>query len=126
MTSLVVDASAAFTLLGTAGAHTAVRRSTMYAPALVDLEFASVVRKQLRLERLTAHSAAGLIAAWASNGVIRCPHTRYLPRIWQFRNNITPYDAAYVALAEHLGIPLVTADQRLAVSAAKYCDVMTV
>lgn len=35
-------------------------------------------------------------------------------RIWQLRHNITAYDASYVALAEHLGMPLITAERRLA------------
>jgi predicted nucleic acid-binding protein len=39
-----------------------------------------------------------------------------LPRIWSLRNNLTAYDAAYVALAEALGAPLLTRDRRLAAS----------
>jgi len=44
----------------------------------------------------------------------RFPHTVLLPRIWQLRNNLTAYDAAYVALAEALEAPLVTCDTKLA------------
>lgn len=44
----------------------------------------------------------------------RYPHTLLLPRIWELRNNLTAYDAAYVALAEALDAPLLTRDQRLA------------
>ena len=49
-----------------------------------------------------------------------------LPRIWELRDTITPWDAAYVALAEILDVPLVTADRRLARAASAYCEVVTV
>lgn len=43
--------------------------------------------------------------------------------MWQLRNGISGYDAAYVALAEARGIPLVTSDGRLARAATSYCRV---
>ena len=45
---------------------------------------------------------------------IRYSHHPYLPRIWTLRNNLTAYDAAYVALAESLDAPLLTRDLKLA------------
>jgi predicted nucleic acid-binding protein len=47
----------------------------------------------------------------------RYPHYVLLPRIWQLRDNLSAYDAAYVALAEKLGARLVTRDGRLASAA---------
>jgi predicted nucleic acid-binding protein len=47
----------------------------------------------------------------------RYPHDFLLPRIWDLRNNLTAYDAAYVALAEVLDISLLTRDRRLAAAA---------
>jgi predicted nucleic acid-binding protein len=44
-------------------------------------------------------------------------------RIWDMRDNISTYDAAYVALAEALDIPLMTSDRRLARAAEIYCEV---
>lgn len=47
----------------------------------------------------------------------RYPQDFLLPRIWELRNNLTAYDAAYVALAEALGAPLLTRDKRLSSAA---------
>ncbi len=44
----------------------------------------------------------------------RYPHDFLLPRVWALRNNLTAYDATYVALAEVLDMPLLTRDRRLA------------
>jgi predicted nucleic acid-binding protein len=45
-----------------------------------------------------------------------------LPRIWELRDNVTPYDAAYVALAEALDAPLLTADARFAAAPGPRCE----
>jgi predicted nucleic acid-binding protein len=45
---------------------------------------------------------------------VRYPHAPLVPRIWELKENLTAYDAAYVALAEALDAPLVTMDERLA------------
>ena len=44
----------------------------------------------------------------------RWPHQVLMPRVWELRENLTAYDAAYVALAEALECVLVTHDERLA------------
>ena len=43
----------------------------------------------------------------------RYPHDLLLPRIWAMRDNLTAYNAAYLALAEMLGATLVTRDAAL-------------
>lgn len=53
----------------------------------------------------------------------RYPHELLLPRIWELRNNMTAYDAAYVALAEGLGAPLLTRDRRLAATPGHRAEV---
>jgi predicted nucleic acid-binding protein len=44
----------------------------------------------------------------------RWAHDALTFRIWDLRQNLTAYDAAYVALAEALGAPFLTRDERLA------------
>jgi predicted nucleic acid-binding protein len=72
------------------------------------------------LRRLAA-IRGGFGGQWGErlSAMARFPLTRYrhdllLARIWELRHNLSAYDAAYVALAEVLAIPLVTRDQRLA------------
>ncbi|MDO7882676.1 type II toxin-antitoxin system VapC family toxin [Antiquaquibacter soli] len=121
MTALVIDASVAPTRSDVLdGAE------TLHAPELIDIEMANIVRKSvLRRERSIEHGAA-VLSAWARNRVIRHSHAALLDDIWALRGSITPYDASYVALASSLGIPLVTADRRLAAAARSHCDVVVI
>jgi predicted nucleic acid-binding protein len=45
---------------------------------------------------------------------VRHEHEPFLGRMWELRDNLPAYDAAYVALAETLDAPLVTLDARVA------------
>lgn len=123
MTDLVLDNSAAIQF--SAGSSTDETDAQYYAPELIDLEYASALRKLVMRKEVAPEQARSYLQDWTSNALIRCSHAMLLPRIWEFRDNITPYDAAYVALAEILDVPLVTADRRLARSATPYCEVIT-
>ncbi len=59
----------------------------------------------------------------ADLSLARYPHDFLLPRIWDLRRNLTAYDAAYVALAELLGAPLLTRDRRLARAARQWAEI---
>ncbi len=121
MSGIVIDASAArseSTLID----HAPV----LYAPEVIDLEVANLLRKAVIRRAIDARTADEEIAAWAVNEVQRFPHAPRLAAVWAMRHNITPYDASYVALAVELDVPLVTADRRLAAAAANYCEVIVV
>jgi predicted nucleic acid-binding protein len=94
---------------------------TLFAPAHLDAEVVSALRGMARvkpkLDRVVPHCLVHL----AGFPVRRMPLAPLLERMWALRSNITPYDAAYVALAEQLGGPLITCDAKLAAAAGSRC-----
>ena len=81
-------------------------------PEVTDLEIANALRKNLNLKLLSADSAENAIQFYQSLDLERYSHQSLLPRIWQLKQNMTAYDAAYVALAEAHNAELWTADQK--------------
>jgi predicted nucleic acid-binding protein len=116
---IVVDASVLASALGDDGpdgdrARGRLAGERLAAPELIDLEVASVWRRAARAGRLGERRARQALADLAALPLARAPHQPLMSRIWELRDNHTPYDAAYVALAEALEAPLLTADRRLA------------
>jgi predicted nucleic acid-binding protein len=72
------------------------------------------LRRLSSLGELTDERAADARADFRDLAVVRYPHVGVADRIWELRQNLTAYDAAFVALAESLEAPLVTCDGRLA------------
>lgn len=93
------------------------------APHLVDLEVANTLHRLVASRRLEVGQARAALADFLSMRLQRFPHTALLERIWELRGSITPYDAAYVALAETLDCPLVTSDAKLARAGKVRCVV---
>ena len=120
---IVVDASALLeALLRTPAASTVEDRlfaphQTLHAPHLLDVEVAQVVRRYAANGEIDSARGRVALTDLADFPLRRYPHDFLLPRIWDLRNNLTAYDAAYVALAEVLDIPLLTRDRRLAAAA---------
>ena len=128
MTVLVVDASVLATALGDDGpdgdrVRARLRDEELAAPELIDLEVASVLRKQLGARALDDRRAQLALADLADLPMERASHRPLLQRCWELRNNLTIYDAVYVALAEALGTPFLTADTRLANAPGVRCTI---
>lgn len=90
---------------------------TLHAPHLLDVEVAQVIRRYALSGEIDRARGGLALADLADLPLRRYPHDFLLPRIWDLRNNLTAYDAAYVALAEALDAPLLTRDRRLAAAA---------
>lgn len=117
---IVVDASAALEVLLRTPAAAGVERwlfapgQTLHAPHLIDVEVAQVLRRYATAGAISPERCGAALADWTDFPVNRYPHDVLLPRVWVLRDNLTAYDAVYVALAEALAAPLLTRDQRLA------------
>ncbi|MGI8730651.1 MAG: type II toxin-antitoxin system VapC family toxin [Solirubrobacteraceae bacterium] len=84
------------------------------APHLIDIELLHALRRLVAREELSRERAQDARADFADLLIVRHPHAPLADRIWALRENLTAYDATYVALAEALEAPLVTCDARLA------------
>jgi predicted nucleic acid-binding protein len=117
---IVIDASALLeALLRTPNADAVDRwllqpGQSLHAPHLIDLEVAQVIRRYAAMGDMDDRRSEEALADLVDLPIQRHPHDILLKRIWSLRNNLTAYDAAYVALAEALDAPLLTRDRRLA------------
>jgi predicted nucleic acid-binding protein len=120
---IVVDASALLeALLRTPAADAVEERlftagETLHAPHLIDVEIAQVLRRYAIAGAIDTARGRAALTDLADLRLLRYPHDLLLPRIWDLRDNLSAYDAAYVALAEALDAPLITRDRRLAATA---------
>lgn len=124
---IVVDASVLVPALADDGAdgdrmRRRLRGQPLAAPELIDLETASVIRRGLLAGRLNHRRAQLALIDLVELPLHRAPHRLLLVRCWELRDNLTIYDAAYVALAELLDVVLVTADARLAGAPGLRCE----
>jgi predicted nucleic acid-binding protein len=118
---IVLDASAVVAVLLDPGSGAERIREriespgeSLHVPHVMDLEVLHALRRQALRGALSPRRSAEALEDLANIIFVRYPHTSLIRRIWELRENVTAYDAAYVALAEALDAPLVTMDARLA------------
>jgi predicted nucleic acid-binding protein len=87
---------------------------------------AQALRGQVIRGVMSAEVAQTRLLRYLRLGLRRYPSVGLLPRIWSLRENLTAYDATYVALAEALDCPLATADLRLAEAPGRTCEIIRV
>lgn len=124
----MIDASVLVTALGDDGPdgerhRQRLRGQRLAAPHLLDVEVVSAWRRLAAAGHLDERRAALARADLRSLPIDRVPHAPLLERSWELRANLTCYDAAYVALAELIGVPLVTADAKLASTPGPRCTI---
>lgn len=117
---IVIDASALLEALLRTPAAREVEKwlfdpgQTLHAPHLLDVEIAQVIRRYAAIGEIDSERGRAALDDLADFPLHRYPHDFLLPRVWELRNNLTAYDAVYVALAEALDALLLTRDRRLA------------
>lgn len=125
---LVVDASVVAPAVADGGPDGVRFRQRLHgeqvaAPDLLRVEVISVIRRQLRVGTMDANQAYQAVTDLLDLPVTVYPTAPLLVRCWQLRDNLTAYDACYVALAETLGCSLVTADSRLSRAPGPRCPI---
>lgn len=119
MTDYVIDASALVLALGGKSEAAEAIRARLpgmrrHAPHLIDAEVGNVLRRHEQAARLSSREAQTALRAAQALVDHRYPHAGALAeRAWTLRHDLSFYDALYVALADRLGVPLLTGDTRL-------------
>jgi predicted nucleic acid-binding protein len=130
MSGYVLDASVAVTALTAPGSAAADLLSgddaVFQVPSIFDAEVLSALRGLVRGGKFGDAAAADLVADLMVLPADRWHMSPLLPRMWELRENLTPYDAAYVALAELTGAVLVTGDERITASPGARCDIQVI
>lgn len=124
---IVFDASAVYDAISDLEigrqARLAMLEAEIAAPHLIDLELISTCRRKVLHGELTEQAAVRQLDRVQRVPIARFAHEPLAARIWQLRENLTPYDASYVALAEALRGPLYTSDSKIADAPGIRCEV---
>jgi predicted nucleic acid-binding protein len=128
--TVVVDASALVAALTDRGSRGAwareiVEAGPLAAPRLARAEVANALRRLEATARLTRLEATASHNDLLALPLALFPYSPFAPRVWALRDNLTIYDAWYVALAEAIGAPLATLDRRLQGAPGPACDFLT-
>lgn len=130
MSTYVLDASVAVAALTETGSPAAdlltADDAVFQVPSIFDAEVLSALRGLVRGRKFDPATAADLIVDLMILPVDRWHMSPLLPRMWELRDNLTPYDAAYVALAELAGAVLVTGDERITAAPGARCDIQVI
>lgn len=125
---LVADASVVVLVVADASDAGAVLRARLRgdavcAPDLLRVEVVSALRRMTAAGQLTGAQAGAAIDDLLELPLSVFPTTPLLRRAWELRENLSAYDACYVALAEALACPLLTTDGRLARASGPRCAI---
>jgi predicted nucleic acid-binding protein len=127
--TLVVDASMVVAALVDSGAdgrwaEVLLASDSLAAPHLLTVEAANILRRSAAAGAISAEQASLAHADLLDLRVELFPYAPFAARVWELRENVTCYDAWYVAVAETLGAPVATLDVRLANAPGPRCRFM--
>lgn len=126
---IVIDASVMIDLLLQTPRAPAIEarlfatQPSIHASHLLDVEVANAMRRYAANGMVEAERCGQALTQLTGFQLHRYSHVLLLPRVWELRNNLSSYDALYVALAEALNAPLLTLDRRIAGAAGVYAKV---
>jgi len=128
--NIVVDASVIVAALVDSGTHgqwaeRVLEENVALAPELALAEATNILRRLERAQQVESREANAAFEDLMQARLELFGFEPFARRVWELRDNVTSYDAWYVALAENLGIPLATLDKRLAVAPGPRCDFLT-
>jgi predicted nucleic acid-binding protein len=124
---IVVDASVVFAAIfedhagGRRCAERLAAAEHICAPQLMPIEVLAAARKQLQRGGTSPSTVSAALPRLIQIAQL-VDHTHLLPRAWELRANVTPYDALYVALAEAIDAVLVTGDREMATASGPRCE----
>lgn len=101
-----------------------VEQSDLCAPDLIDVETVSVMRRRWLRGGLSGRRLSDAVNDLGAAPIVRYPTGPLMRRAYELRQNVTPYDAAYLALAEFIGCDLLTLDKRLGSLPGVQCRVV--
>ena len=128
--SVVIDSSVVVAALLDTGDHGAwaekiLEQGDLYAPELLCVESANVLRRLERDKEITEQEAYAAFEELMELNVELHEFGPFSERVWELRHNVTSYDGWYVALAEALNLPLATLDGRLVKAEGPKCRFLT-
>ena len=125
----VVDASVLVAALVDSGpegmwAESVIAQDSLASPELALVEASNILRRLERAGQISRTEATGAHADLLRLDMEMFPFAPFAQRVWALRDNLTCYDAWYVALAEALDCPLATLDRRLSRASGPSCKVI--
>jgi predicted nucleic acid-binding protein len=125
---VVCDASALVALLLDGGPDgrwvaDAIRGAQLLAPSLAAFQAANVIRRHALAGLVSHDQAAQAHADLLELTIEQWPYELLSQRAWELRENLSVYDAGYVAVAELADATLVTLDRRIAGAPGLRCDI---
>ena len=126
----VVDGSVIVAALVDSGhegawAESVVAAGALLAPELALAEASNILRRLELTGEISQFEAAGAHRDLLRLDMDLFPFAPFAERVWALRNNLTCYDAWYVAIAEEFGCPLMTLDRKLSRASGPRCEIAT-
>jgi len=129
---IVIDASLAFNVCVAERSHQqaadliAQQDQPLGGPELIELEFLQTLRRTVLSGAIDEDFAEKARQRFRTLQIFTFSHAQFTDRIWALRDNLTAYDAAYIAIAEHIDAPLWTSDQKLATRVGHLVEIVIV